>query len=1254
MDVVPDPSRVVPPQSPISLYSVTGESLVVLGTVTLDLCILGHTYPVSFRVLSGLSVPLILGRDFLAANNILLRVAKSPRSSVMQCHGLDCILCSKNVSSMSGLSGMSGMSGMSTVCKYVPHNNSIIGGMSPSPEPVCGGVPHVASPSPCTVATQTPQGRRSWKHEMASITPSPHGNLVAPHLTGSQQVSSSDVNGCVGVVHPSPLPPGDAIVGVAPSPLGGPALLVSPSGADVGDRCVVADVRPGVSCWEYDVMQTGSVTRQVVAPLLDQPVQQADYHHILQLAHGSIHRAPKSMEMWVRKRGIRWPRLLHDARLFKQLCTPCQRAEHALHSHIPPHVAQWDLSSPTAQWGMDSLVIGGQEGLQVLNGRCRGSTHWWAVVLPTTATAADIWSQCCLMLLDEPFYDPKTVLGDADHLYTPELIQKFQSVGVQLLPGTPNRHGNSSSEGTNLWLRRLLVKWTLEYGTFAALKPFLSAKLNAAMLEHSDTPQSCLGGYTPDEFVLRPLEFQMANVHRRYQSLLQQCNKREQTGRHVTLPQQGSFWYWPVAAERHHPDLHRYTGPYHFTDCAIHPGCRINSHTRRHVSVHRLKLAAIYSTPVKGVTEIRPAMVSLVGDVTGVTYGDVEVPPDVADCTQASHSLESSPGSRASVPERVLPTDEPASPVMVEPLPVESVDLKASLAARIEELEWRREWVEKISTRATAAVQALEDVAEQSPPLLHLVELPHQGDESDIVQGWDSGRLLLSVSDVEPPTSTLGDVDLCSVSKDGLPPPEELVHLDPEMQAILRKRPRVFEVDPSAFIKVPPVHLEWTGVVPAGAFSAEYNHTPLEKRFLDEEFAKWKEAGLMHRWFGPSSFAAAVFPVDLDDDSARRPRAVFNYRPGLNKALIPVTFPQPTISGLLSKMGKKRWFSAFDLKGGYHQLRIDQASSELCMVRHGVALWRPSRLMEGVFTAPGIFTSIMHDINKEQLDEGEIAIYLDDVCAASEEKQQHLREVDRFLEQCQIYDVRLSFPKCQLMRQELQWLGHSIRDGQVRPLSSYLAKLKALPLPETVEDLQRGLGLMVWIVRHLPGAIRLASPLYNMLEGKLTPRKRKDKLLWTPGLRGVWSRLKTLMLSPAVLALPDPGLPYHIQVDASALGYGACLMQMRLGYLVPVEFLSQRWKTKWQLHAPARTLELSALSCAVKHWSYLILNGLPVSVQSDHRSLSQLIQAQPDDEPRVRLAIGRLAPMNLQIDYVPGKFLIGPDWLSREGIKYND
>jgi hypothetical protein len=78
-------------------------------------------------------------------------------------------------------------------------------------------------------------------------------------------------------------------------------------------------------------------------------------------------------------------------------------------------------------------------------------------------------------------------------------------------------------------------------------------------------------------------------------------------------------------------------------------------------------------------------------------------------------------------------------------------------------------------------------------------------------------------------------------------------------------------------------------------------------------------------------------------------------------------------------------------------------------------------------------------------------------------------------------------------------------------------------------------------------------------------------------------------------------------------------------------------------------LELNGLVQALRHWAHYVRNGHPIKVFSDHRSLSQSLVPRADDDVHVRNLLGALAVFDVVIDYTPGKFFFGPDWLSREG-----
>jgi len=292
----------------------------------------------------------------------------------------------------------------------------------------------------------------------------------------------------------------------------------------------------------------------------------------------------------------------------------------------------------------------------------------------------------------------------------------------------------------------------------------------------------------------------------------------------------------------------------------------------------------------------------------------------------------------------------------------------------------------------------------------------------------------------------------------------------------------------------------------------------------------------------------------------------------------------------------------------------------------------------------------MVDMNRVQLQRKKLKIYLDDCFIATVTRAEHLRELRQFFETCRRRHIRLKLSKCIFMVMMIQWLGHHLEDGTIRPPDTYMRKIWRVEKPANVGELYRFLGMVVWIVQHLPRAILICDVLYKLFPNDR--RSKRRKLEWTDDALETWDELQGVLHSPYVLSLPDLGRPFVIQVDsAHSTGVGAVLMQcdQGTGVLHPVEFWSSRWKYKWEQDAPPRTLELNGLVQALRHWAHYVRNGHPIAVYSDHRSLSQSLVPRADDDVHVRNLLGALAVFDVVINYTPGRFFVGPDWLSREG-----
>ncbi|CAL2271884.1 unnamed protein product [Prunus armeniaca] len=100
------------------------------------------------------------------------------------------------------------------------------------------------------------------------------------------------------------------------------------------------------------------------------------------------------------------------------------------------------------------------------------------------------------------------------------------------------------------------------------------------------------------------------------------------------------------------------------------------------------------------------------------------------------------------------------------------------------------------------------------------------------------------------------------------------------------------------------------------------------------------------------------------------------------------------------------------------------------------------------------------------------------------------------------------------------------------------SKLNAVadwPVPTSIKSLRGFLGLTGYYRKFIPHYGRESFPL--------TQLTKNDGFLWTPEATTAFHKLKELMLSPRVLALPDFTKPFIIESDASGYGIGAMLQQ---------------------------------------------------------------------------------------------------------------
>lgn len=179
--------------------------------------------------------------------------------------------------------------------------------------------------------------------------------------------------------------------------------------------------------------------------------------------------------------------------------------------------------------------------------------------------------------------------------------------------------------------------------------------------------------------------------------------------------------------------------------------------------------------------------------------------------------------------------------------------------------------------------------------------------------------------------------------------------------------------------------------------------------------------------------------------------------------------------------------------------------------------------------------------------------YYDDVLVATETWEEHLRALERLFERIGVAGLTVRPSKCEFGMQEIDFLGHRIGSGELRPLGKTLEKIDAAPRPLTKRQVRAFLGLTGYYREFIPNYAGISAPLTE-----LTRKGESNLVKWAPAHEEAFRSLKQHVSRAPILRLPNLQQPFVLRTDASDTSLGAVLMQDHEGKLHPVAYASRK------------------------------------------------------------------------------------------------
>lgn len=109
--------------------------------------------------------------------------------------------------------------------------------------------------------------------------------------------------------------------------------------------------------------------------------------------------------------------------------------------------------------------------------------------------------------------------------------------------------------------------------------------------------------------------------------------------------------------------------------------------------------------------------------------------------------------------------------------------------------------------------------------------------------------------------------------------------------------------------------------------------------------------------------------------------------------------------------------------------------------------------------------------------------YLDDILVFSTDIHQHKQHLRQLYDWLTKYGVLLNTSKCIFGQTEVKFLGYKVSFSGIQPLDSKIQAIQEFPVPKTVKELRRFLGMLNFYRRFFPEAAAKQAPLNRLLSG---------------------------------------------------------------------------------------------------------------------------------------------------------------------------
>lgn len=411
---------------------------------------------------------------------------------------------------------------------------------------------------------------------------------------------------------------------------------------------------------------------------------------------------------------------------------------------------------------------------------------------------------------------------------------------------------------------------------------------------------------------------------------------------------------------------------------------------------------------------------------------------------------------------------------------------------------------------------------------------------------------------------------------------------------------------------------------------------PIERKVVNDQVHQWLNEGIIKE--SKSEFSSPIVLVKKKDGGNR---LCVDFRK-INEKIMKDCYPLPRIDDVLDALYNATIYTTLDLKNGFFHVDIKQECQKYTSFVTPDGQFEFLKAPFGLCNSPAIFQRYIAMIFQKLVREDVLQIYVDDIVIPARTEEESLEKLRKVFKVAEENGVTFKWEKSKYMVRKIEFLGHIIESGNVKPSTSKTNTIKHFPIPKNTKHVQSFIGLAAFFRKFIRNFSTIAKPLTDLTRDDV-------KFGFGEKEREAFETLKYALCDEPILKLYNPDLETELHTDASKVGLGAILLQKHDANFHPVFYVSFKTKAS-EINYTSFELEVLAIIRALKKLRIYLI-GIPFKIFTDCKAFQQTVKKK-DICPRVARWTLELSEFNCTVHHKSGSLMKHVDALSRYPAVY--